>query len=67
MALERRCVKLDDVADSQLCVMGTNEEFASVWHDVDLNMFSPDQVSLTGLHAGGDRRQKPSLLIKTVP
>ena len=67
MALERRCVKLEDVADSQLGAMGTNEEFAWVWHDVDLNLFSPDRVNLTGLHTAGDRLQKPSQSIKTVP
>ena len=65
MALERRCIKLEDVADSQLRAMGTNEEFASVWHDVDLNLFSPERVQLTGLRSrAGDRlnRNSPSKL-----
>ena len=67
MALERRCVKLEDVADSQLRAMGTNEEFAAVWHDVDLNLFSPERVKLTGLRSAGRRSPKPKQSIKTVP
>ena len=67
MALERRCVKLEDVADSQLRAMGTNEEFASVWHNVDLNLFSPERVQLTGLRSAGRRSPKPKQSIKTVP
>ena len=67
MALERRCVKLEDVADSQLRAMGTNEEFAAVWHDVDLNLFSPERVKLSGLKSAGRRSPKPKQSIKTVP
>ena len=67
MALERRCIKLEDVADSQLRAMGTNEEFASVWHDVDLNLFSPERVSLTGLHSVGVKTPRPRQSIKMVP
>ena len=65
MALERHCIKLEDVADSQLRAMGTNEVFASVWHDVDLNLFSPEQ--LTGLRSAGRRSSKPKQSIKTFP
>ena len=67
MALERRCVKLEDVADSQLRAMGMNEEFASVWHDVDLNLFLPERMKLTGLRSAGGKSSKPKQSIKTVP
>ena len=45
----------------------TNEEFESVWHDVDLNLFSLERVQLTGLRSAGRRSSKPKQSIKTVP
>ena len=38
-----------------------------MWHDVDLNLFSPERVSLTGLHSAGGRTTRPKQSIETVP
>ena len=65
MVPKRRWIKLEGVEDSQLRLMGANEEFALVWHDVDLNLFYPDRVSLTGLHLAGDWQQKKTQSIIT--